>query len=106
MEEADIFDKWMRCAGKHDSSAWAPTLDLYDSFRRFCAATGTPDLGGIQAFSKKLARNLVPHRKKLARGWRGFRLHQQGERLAAFKERRLAALRAELTAHDEHMGGG
>jgi hypothetical protein len=97
----DIFDKWLRSAGRRDSSAWAPTLDLWLSFRRFCAATGTPCLGGIQDFSKNLERNLVRDRKKLARGWRGFALRQEGE-LAVFKERRVAALRADL-AHDQQM---
>jgi hypothetical protein len=84
---ADVFQQWLRASGKLDPDGWAPTADLFDSFRRFCAATGAPDLGGVQGFTKKLKRTLIPHRRKLARGWRGYRLRQHGPRMVAYFKR-------------------
>jgi hypothetical protein len=92
----DVFEQWLRASGRRDASAWEPALDLYDSFRAFCVAHGAVIEGGLQEFSARLKRNLIPARRKYARGYRGYRLRQDGKRFAAWRERRLATHRANL----------
>jgi hypothetical protein len=92
----DAFEQWLRASGRRDPNGWCATLDLYDSFRAFCVAHGTVIEGGLQEFVGRLKRNLVPARRKLARGFRGYRLREDGRRLAAWREQRLATHRAYL----------
>jgi hypothetical protein len=94
--EHDAFEQWLRASGRRDASAFCPSLDLYDSFRAFCVAHSAVIEGGLQQFCARLDRNLAPARTHYARGYRGLRLHEEGKRFAAWRERRLAQHRAYL----------
>jgi len=92
----DVFQMWFRQAGNRDANAWSATGDLYDDYRRYCVANGVVGDSGIQNFCKQLRRTLIPHRRKLGRGFRGFRLREDGKLMAAWKKQRLALHRANL----------
>jgi hypothetical protein len=96
MVTKNIFDQWLRASGRADPSSWTATLDLYDSFRAYCVEHGAVTEGGLQEFCARLRGSLIPARKKFARGFRGYRLRQDGKRISAWREQRLAAHRANL----------
>jgi hypothetical protein len=71
--------KWMKAAGRYDADAWESTIDLYTSWRAWCA-THEKNLspGGPARFCQIISRSLVAQRRKAARGWAGFRLKSGG----------------------------
>jgi hypothetical protein len=72
----DHFDRWLRSAGKRDTTAWESTVALFRDYSHFCSATGERCEGGVQQFSKELKRHLVRSRRRRGRGWRGFSLRE------------------------------
>jgi hypothetical protein len=67
--------KWMKAAGRHDATAWESTVDLYTSWRAWCAKhEKNLSPGGPARFCQVISRSLVAQRRKAARGWRGFKL--------------------------------
>jgi hypothetical protein len=71
---AKAVDRWMRVAGRPDLNAWESTVDLYLSWRSWCATQQFVTPGSPARFCHIIKRQLVAQRLKRGRGWRGFRL--------------------------------
>jgi hypothetical protein len=68
----------MRECGRRDAGAWAPTTALYASWAAWCERTGESRPFGPPRFGTALAHVLVRQRKRIGRGFAGFRLSEGG----------------------------
>ncbi len=70
--------RWMKESGRRDADAWASTTDLYASWMAWCELTRESRPFGPPLFGTTLARILVRQRKRIGRGFAGFRLKSGG----------------------------
>jgi putative DNA primase/helicase len=75
LEAEDAIAAWIEDAGTYDQNAWEKKATLFARWKAWADNAGEY-AGSRKSFSEKLeARGLISERKSHARGFRGFRLH-------------------------------